>query len=138
MIIKRGNQSTQRKTCLSVSYSNTNSAWTRLESNQDLHGDRTATNPSAIVHSSLKYEIPFHHCFPILTFSYTISKVQENHDWLKLNGTKQLLFHGTDVHLLGKITQVLQRETQKLLNSIKKADRKLKKMLRKYMLTYHQ
>jgi hypothetical protein len=65
--------------------------------------------------------MPFHHCFPILTFYYTISKVQENHDWLKLNGTQQLLLRGTDVPLLGKITQVLQRETQKLLTPIKEA-----------------
>lgn len=137
MIIKRGNQSTQRKTCLSVSYSNTNSAWTRVESNRDLHGDRTATNPSAIEQPCQKHEMLFHHCFQILTFQYTISKVQENHEWLKLNGTQQLLLGGTDVQLLGKITQVLQRETQKLLTSIKEAGQKVKKMLRKYMLTYH-
>ena len=43
MIIARGNQGTQRKTCLSVSYSNTNSSWTRPESNQDPLSDRPAT-----------------------------------------------------------------------------------------------
>jgi len=65
-----------------------------------------------------------------------MSKGHENHDRLKLNGTQQLLVCGMDVHLLGKITKILQRETQKLLTSIKEAGQKVKKMLRKYMFTY--
>jgi hypothetical protein len=50
---------------------------------------------------------------------YAIRKVQENHMGLKLNGTHQFLAYIDDVNLLGDNIDIIQKNTETLIDSSK-------------------
>jgi hypothetical protein len=54
------------------------------------------------------------------TLEYTIRRVQEKQEGLKLNGTHQLLSYADDVNILGENIDAIQKSTKALLDASKK------------------
>jgi hypothetical protein len=46
-----------------------------------------------------------------------ISRIQENQEELKLNGTHQLMAYDDDVNIMGENTDTIQKKTEALLDS---------------------
>jgi hypothetical protein len=50
---------------------------------------------------------------------YTIRKVQENQEWLKLNGTLQLLAHADNINIVRENIDTVKKNTEALLDDNK-------------------
>jgi hypothetical protein len=63
-----------------------------------------------------------------------IRRVQEKQEWLKLNGTHQLLAYADDVNILGETTDTVQKNTEALLDADKEVNLEVNLEKTKYML----
>jgi hypothetical protein len=57
---------------------------------------------------------------------YTIRRVQENQEGLKLNGTRQLLAHDNCVNIVGDNVDTIKKHTEALLNAGKEVGLEVK------------
>jgi hypothetical protein len=75
----------------------------------------------------------------LLSFAleYAISKVQENHVGLKLNGTHWLLVYADDVNLLGDNIDTVNKNTETLNDADKAVGLEVNVKKIKYMLVSH-
>jgi hypothetical protein len=69
---------------------------------------------------------------------YAIRKVQENEVGLKLNGTHRLLAYADDVNLLGDNTDIINKNTETLIDASKEVGLEVNVEKTKYMLVSHQ
>jgi hypothetical protein len=70
---------------------------------------------------------------------YAIRKVQENQVELKLNGTHQLLAYADDMHLQGEYINIIQKNTETLIDASKVVGLETNVEKHKYMLLFrHQ
>jgi hypothetical protein len=65
---------------------------------------------------------------------YAIRKVQENQAGLKLNGTHQLLAYADDVNLLGDNIDIINKNTETLIDASKEVGLEVNIEKTKYML----
>jgi hypothetical protein len=65
---------------------------------------------------------------------YAISRVQENQEGLKFNGTHQLLAYTDQVNIVGENIDTTQRNTEALLDASKEADLEVNPEKTKYIL----
>jgi hypothetical protein len=65
---------------------------------------------------------------------YAIKRVQEKQKGLKLNGTHQLLAYADDVNILGENIDTTQKNTEALLDAVKKVGLEENSEKTKYML----
>jgi hypothetical protein len=65
---------------------------------------------------------------------YTIKRVQENQEGLKLNGLDQLLAYTDDVDIVGEKIDAIKKNTQALLDASKEVGLELNPEEAKYML----
>jgi hypothetical protein len=65
-------------------------------------------------------ETIYHQCFQ-LRFIYTINTVHENKSKLEMNRTHQFLVCAHDVNLLGQNINIIQKNTEALLDASKEA-----------------
>jgi hypothetical protein len=68
---------------------------------------------------------------------YAIKKVQENQVGLKLNGTHQLLAYADDINLLGDDTDIIEKNTETLIDASKEVGLEINIEKTKYMLLSH-
>jgi nitrous oxide reductase len=65
---------------------------------------------------------------------YTTSRVQGNHEGLKLNEKHYLLAHADDVNILGENIDTIKKNTEALLDASKKVGLEVNPQKTKYML----
>ena len=58
-------------------------------------------------------------------FQYAITRVQVNHEGLKLNGTHQLLVYADDVNILGGNVHTIEKNTKDLVVASKETGPKV-------------
>jgi hypothetical protein len=68
------------------------------------------------------------------SLEYAIRKSQENHLGLKLNGTHQLLAYADDSNLLGDNIDIINKNTEPLIDASKEVGLEVNVEERKYML----
>jgi hypothetical protein len=65
---------------------------------------------------------------------YATRRVQENQEWLKLNGTHQLLAYADDVNIVGENEDTTKKHTEALLEAKKNVRLEMNPEKTKYML----
>jgi hypothetical protein len=65
---------------------------------------------------------------------YAIRSAQQNRNWLKLNGTDQLLAYADDVNIVGENTDTIKKNTEALLDGSKEVGLEVNPEKTKYML----
>jgi hypothetical protein len=68
---------------------------------------------------------------------YAIWRVQKNQEGLKLKGTRQLLAYADDVNIVGENIDIIQKNTEPLLDARKEVGLEVNPEETKYMLMLH-
>jgi hypothetical protein len=70
-------------------------------------------------------------------FTFTIRKVQENHEGLKLNGTHQIPVYANSVCILDKNKNTIKRKRKPLLQASREVDLEVNTEKTKYIVMSH-
>jgi hypothetical protein len=79
-------------------------------------------------------EMTYHHCFSTSLWNMPSEGSTKNQDWLKLNGTNQLLAYADDINILGENTDTIQKNKEGLLDATKEVGLEVNPEKTKYML----
>jgi hypothetical protein len=81
----------------------------------------------------------YRHCFSNFALEYAIMKVQENQAGPNLNGTHQLLVYADDVNLLGDDIDIIQKNSETVIDASKEVSIDVNEEKTKYiLLSRHQ
>jgi nitrous oxide reductase len=72
--------------------------------------------------------------YSIIRRKYAIRRVQDNYEFLKLNGTHQLLVYADDVNIVGENIDTVQKNTKALLDGSKEVGLEVNPEKTKYIL----